>query len=159
MIAGTQRGRSVSITNFNERIDLPRRCAHFVSRRDNIMSKYQFINANLSKITAEYLLADEKLPSDLYGWLEEIVEAGFKVSMRYNPDYRGYSVTVSDVLSDPQLTFGISGWGGSLDEALTQAYLLVDVIAERGDFLRVPSQLKEIEKDLLAKVRTSLGKS
>lgn len=95
----------------------------------------------------------------LWLWVSEIVEAGFKLSMRYNADYGGYSVTVTDVLTDEKIHYGLSSWGGTLFDALTDAYIMVEMIAERSDFTLVPEEVKSLDKTLAQHLREYMNQT
>ena len=112
------------------------------------MAKYTFVNVKIEGLALRYLSPDIPTGSQLYAWLEELVEAGFKVSFRHNIDYGGFSVTVTDVLTDKDMYYGVSAWGGSVEGALEGAYALVEVIAERGDFRKLPDLVRELEREI-----------
>lgn len=113
---------------------------------------YQFINARLDGVVSAYLTQDLHENFDYLLWIEEIAEDGFKTSLRYNPDYSGFSVTITDARSNTDAVCGFSSWGSTLGEALAEAYLKLDVLAERGDIRKLPKLIKDLEKQISAEL-------
>lgn len=117
------------------------------------MAKYNFVNINFTDLVRMHFSEELATSFDLVEWMESVLDDGIKVSFRYNADYKGYSATATDTNSPDGELYGISAWGSSIQDAISELRVKVDVVCERRDFKAGSDVVKSLERQLIAEVR------
>lgn len=119
---------------------------------------FSFVKWNVPDIELEIAADELPHPDDWYHVAKDWLKRGYKVSMSYNPETDSYVVSLTGKFTltedDGKV---ISVFTGTLERGYQKLAYLVDVVSDRGGFVKGDRISKELHDKHLRMLRDQLG--